>query len=71
MGEYADIQIREDMRRMFGFDPGDMSEENNKPRKKKPRVNCSICGAHVEKQFGLKDHMKAKHGIDTPKGEKE
>ena len=61
MSEYADIQMREDMKCMFGFDPGDMSEERQ-PKMKRPRVNCPICGAHVDKEFGLKDHMKAKHG---------
>lgn len=60
MGEYADIQIREDMKRMFGFDPGDMSEDIA-PRKKRTRVNCPICGKHVEKKFGLLDHMRDKH----------
>ena len=62
MGEYADLQIRADIKRMHGFDPGDMSEDPRKLKKKAPRVNCPICGARVEKQFGLGDHMRAKHG---------
>ena len=62
MGEYADIQIREDIKRMFGFDPGDMGREEPTIRKKRPKVRCSVCNAKVDKEFGLKDHMKAKHG---------
>ena len=64
MGEYADIQIREDIKRMHGFDPGDMNDDI--PRKKKlklPRSKCAVCGATV-KTIGLKDHMRDKHSME-------
>lgn len=60
MGEYADLQIREDIKRMCGFDPGDMSEAPRKTKVSMPRSKCSICGATV-KAIGLMDHMRDKH----------
>lgn len=61
MGEYADLQIREDIKRMHGFDPGDMSEDT--PRKKQPKSEnskCPLCNKKVRK-IGLSQHMKDKH----------
>ena len=63
MGEYANDQIRADMKRMFGFDPGDLNE--NEPRFVKPvykRVKCPHCKA-TPKEAGLRDHLRDKHGI--------
>ena len=61
MGEYANLQIRADMKRLFGYDPGEIEDE---PRRfKKPvyeRVQCPHCKAKPKKA-GLKDHIKAMH----------
>ena len=62
MGEYADLQIREDIKRMHGFDPGDMSDIPKKPKNNLPRVKCKICRASV-KSNGLADHIRDKHGV--------
>jgi len=62
MGEYADLQIREDIKRMYGFDPGDMGDTSRKPKINQPRVKCKICGASI-KAVGLTDHMRDKHGV--------
>lgn len=72
MGEYADLQIREDIKRMHGFDPGDMSYDRPK-RVKKPtnpakhvckRVKCPHCDA-TPKESGLRDHIRDVHGVPT------
>lgn len=60
MGEYADLQIREDIKRMHGFDPGDMDDTPRKPKINLPRSKCPICKATV-KTIGLTDHMRDKH----------
>lgn len=63
MGEYADEQIRRDIKRMFGFDPG--PEDDRPKRHAKPvykRVKCPHCDKHP-KEAGLRDHMRDVHGI--------
>ena len=66
MGEYANLQIREDMKRMTGFDPGPIYDnETPKQRKAKPvykRVKCPHCDAHP-KECGLWQHIRDAHGI--------
>jgi len=62
MGEYADLQIRDDIRRSHGFDPGDMSDEKTK-RFIKPvckRVKCPHCNVHP-KEIGLSNHIRDAH----------
>jgi len=62
MGEYANLQIREDIKRMTGYDPGPIKDE---PRFVKPvykRVQCPHCVARP-KEAGLRDHLRDKHGI--------
>jgi hypothetical protein len=64
MGEYANDQIRADMKRMFGFDPGPIEDEKGK-RFVHPvyeRVKCPHCDAKP-KVRGLKDHLRDVHGI--------
>lgn len=63
MGEYANLQIREDIKRMTGIDPGPV--EDDESRFLKPiykRVQCSYCPARP-KERGLKNHLWDKHGI--------
>jgi hypothetical protein len=64
MGEYANDQIRADMKRMFGFDPGPIDDD--KPQRfVKPvykRVKCPHCDA-TPKERGLRDHIRDVHGI--------
>jgi hypothetical protein len=65
MGEYANLQIREDMKRMFGFDPGPIDDDAPRRLIKQPvyeRVQCPLCDARP-KVRGLANHMKDKHGI--------
>lgn len=52
MGEYGDIEIDRQMRKMFGvgYEP-----EQSKPQKLKPV--CS-CGKHFQKQTSLEQHRK-------------
>lgn len=64
MGEYANLQIREDIKRLHGFDPGPM-DDDPKPLRKQPvyeRVQCPHCTARP-KVRGLQDHLKDVHGI--------
>lgn len=66
MGEYADIQIRADIKRMTGVYPGDMSDDD-RPTKKfvKPvykRVKCPHCDAKT-KEAGLRDHLHDVHNL--------
>jgi hypothetical protein len=68
MGEYADLQIREDTKRMFGFDPGPTDDE---PRRKqaKPvykRVKCPHCDAKP-KEAGLQQHIRDVHQVSQSK----
>lgn len=66
MGEYADDQIRADIKRMCGFDPGDLSSDEPKRSHVKPvykRVKCPHCDAHP-KEVGLWQHMRDVHGIN-------
>jgi hypothetical protein len=72
MGEYANLQIREDIKRLTGFDPGPIDDE---PRKRyvQPvykRVTCPHCKA-TPKERGLSDHMRDAHGINKATGETE
>lgn len=65
MGEYANLQLREDMKRMFGYDPGPIEDEPRVRRQDKPvhpRVKCPHCDAHP-KVRGLRDHIRDVHQI--------
>ena len=63
MGEYANDQIRADMKRMFGFDPGDLNEKESRPKPPiSKRVKCPHCDAHP-KEKGLWQHVRDVHGI--------
>lgn len=65
MGEYANDQIRADMKRMFGFDPGDLNDDAPKKHQPKPvykRVKCPHCDAKP-KERGLWQHVRDVHGI--------
>lgn len=64
MGEYADLQIREDIKRTCGFDPGPMDDGAPRAHKKPvyKRVKCPYCEAHP-KEPGLRDHIRDVHGI--------
>jgi hypothetical protein len=62
MGEYANLQIRADIKKQFGFDPGDMDDERKAKNPKAPvrRVKCPHCPAHL-KEVGLAQHIKDVH----------
>lgn len=61
MGEYANLQIQEDMKRMFGYDPGPIEDdETRRPAAK--RVKCPHCNKHP-KESGLSHHIRDAHGI--------
>ena len=67
MGEYANDQIRADIKRMTGIDPGDMSDDDRRNRFSKPvykRVKCPHCNVHP-KEAGLRDHIRDVHGLTT------
>ena len=65
MGEYADLQIRADIKRRFGYDPGDMSDEDT-PRKPRGvmllRTKCPYCPSRP-KAIGLQQHIRDVHGV--------
>jgi hypothetical protein len=64
MGEYANDQIRADTKRMFGFDPGDLNEDEPTRKHTKPvqkRVKCPHCEAKP-KESGLAQHVRDVHG---------
>jgi len=62
MGEYADDYWRREMNNQFGFDPGSMYGEDRKPKPKKQKHKCGVCGG---KFVGLLDHQRDAHGM-TP-----
>ena len=64
MGEYANDQIRADMKRMFGYDPGDLNDEPKRSHEKPvyKRVKCPHCTAHP-KEPGLWEHIRDVHGV--------
>ena len=63
MGEYANDQIRADMRRMFGYDPGDLNDEPKRTHAKPvyKRVTCPQCDKRP-KVAGLAQHIHDVHG---------
>ena len=67
MGDYANDQIRADIKRMHGFDPGAIEDErrvHGKPVYK--RVACPHCDKHP-KELGLAQHIRDVHGIGAAK----
>jgi hypothetical protein len=64
MGEYANDQIRRDIKRMTGFDPGDLHDEPRRTHAKPvyKRVKCPQCDA-TPKERGLRDHLRDVHGV--------
>lgn len=64
MGEYANDQIRRDIKRMTGFDPGDLNDEPRRTHKQPvyKRVKCPQCDA-TPKERGLRDHLRDVHGV--------
>ena len=64
MGEYANDQIRADMKLMFGYDPGDLNDEPKRSHAKPlyKRVKCPHCES-TPKERGLQDHIRDAHGI--------
>lgn len=64
MGEYAHYAMRDEIMGRHGFDIGDYDDESKRSHKKPvyKRVKCPHCNCHP-KEAGLKDHMRAKHGI--------
>ena len=63
MGEYANDQIRRDIKRMTGFDPGDLHDEPRRTHAKPvyKRVKCPQCDKHP-KAAGLAQHIRDVHG---------
>jgi hypothetical protein len=60
MGEYANLQIREDMKRMFGYDPGPIDDNDEVRRPVAKRVKCPYCNRHP-KESGLSQHIRDAH----------
>lgn len=58
MGEYADIQIDKDMRRMFGVGY-EGSDHVSKPKPAKPK--CDKCGKKFNTIGAVKNHMRDYH----------
>ena len=68
MGEYANDQIRADIKRMTGIDPGSIEDDEPRKRFVKPlysKEQCKVCGKRV-KFNGLKNHMRDVHESKKP-----
>jgi len=67
VGEYANDQLRADMKRMPGFDPGDLNDEPRRTHAKPvyKRVKCPHCDKHP-KEAGLAQHIKDVHPEKKP-----
>lgn len=63
MGEYANDAIRQEITEQFGFDPGDLNDEDEPKRPRQvPRLACPMCNKHP-KDNGLWQHLRDAHGV--------